>query len=82
MPYIATKRKELTPHTKETLRSSGELNFALTKICIEYFEMNGGRYQQINDIVGALECCKLEWYRRKAAPYEDIKIEENGDVYE
>ena len=30
--------------------------------------------------MGVLECCKLEFYRRVAAPYEDIKIEENGDV--
>jgi hypothetical protein len=27
-----------------------------------------------------LECCKLELYRKIAAPYEDIKIQENGDV--
>lgn len=34
-----------------------------------------------SEIIGALECCKLELYRRIAAPYEDIKIGENGDVY-
>lgn len=33
------------------------------------------------DILGALEGAKLELYRRKISPYEDIKIEENGDVY-
>jgi hypothetical protein len=32
------------------------------------------------DIVGALRCCELEIYRRLAAPYEDLKIKENGDV--
>ena len=31
--------------------------------------------------MGALECAKLELYRRVAAPYEDVKIMENGDVY-
>jgi hypothetical protein len=31
-------------------------------------------------VIGALENCKMELYRRKIAPYEDIKIEENGDV--
>jgi len=35
----------------------------------------------INAIIGALECAKLELYRRVAAPYEDDKIAENGDVY-
>ena len=33
-------------------------------------------------MVGVLECAKLELYRRMAAPYEDEKIEDNGDVYE
>lgn len=32
-------------------------------------------------ILGVLECVKLELYRRVAAPYEDRKIEENGDVF-
>jgi len=34
------------------------------------------------DAIGALECAKLELYRRVAAPYEDTKIAENGDVYD
>jgi hypothetical protein len=38
-------------------------------------------YAEINEVVGVLECCKLELYRRLAAPYEDTKIKENGDVY-
>jgi hypothetical protein len=38
-------------------------------------------YQSINDVLGALEGAKLEFYRRIAAPYEDTKIQENGDVY-
>jgi hypothetical protein len=38
-------------------------------------------YQAINDCLGALEGAKLELYRRVAAPYEDRKIQENGDVY-
>ena len=35
----------------------------------------------IGDVVNAMECAKLEFYRRVAAPYEDTKIKENGDVY-
>jgi len=30
---------------------------------------------------GVLENVKQEMYRRLAAPYEDKKAEENGDVY-
>lgn len=37
-------------------------------------------YKKIADIIGALETCKQEFYRREAAPYEDAKLAENGDV--
>jgi hypothetical protein len=79
MPYI--KEGDKTKLTFARPGNPGELNYMLTMICKQYLEDNGGRYQQVNDIVGALECCKLEFYRRKAAPYEDTKIIENGDVY-
>jgi hypothetical protein len=45
-----------------------------------YFEAEGGRYQQIAEVMGALAATQAEFYRRVAAPYEDRKIEENGDV--
>ena len=38
-------------------------------------------YARINELIGVLECAKLELYRRIAVPYEDTKIAENGDVY-
>ena len=38
-------------------------------------------YQTMNDIIGALEGAKLEFYRRVVVPYENDKIEQNGDVY-
>jgi hypothetical protein len=44
-------------------------------------DAKGKNYQTVNDIVGALEGAKMEFYRRAAAPYEDLKIKENGDVY-
>ena len=31
-------------------------------------------------MIGALECCKQEYYRTVVGPYEDMKIDENGDV--
>ena len=32
-------------------------------------------------MMGALECCKLELYRRLVGPYEDEVLEANGDAY-
>ena len=64
-------------------RDAGELNFALTNIVDKYLQNKGGlRYAHINEAVGALECAKLELYRRVAAPYEEQKMKESGDVYQ
>ena len=62
----------------------GDLNYILTRIIKGYYKANGnenGAYQSINDILGALEGAKMEFYRRVVVPYEDGKIKQNGDVY-
>lgn len=59
----------------------GELNYKITKTCIDYARSKGTSYTTYNEIIGALECAKMEMYRRAVAPYEDTKITENGDVY-
>lgn len=61
--------------------TEGELNYCITKICLMYINNFGLSYKTINSVIGILECIKLELYRRVAIPYEDIKIEQNGDVY-
>ena len=81
MPYIKQERRDaLLSGTGEMPRDAGELNYALTVICLEFLG-SAPRYADFNEVIGALECCKLEMYRRAAAPYEDKKIVENGDVY-
>lgn len=60
--------------------SSGELNYVFTRIAHEYWSRCGSNYQAYNDIIGALEGCKLELYRRRVALYEDAAMERNGDV--
>jgi hypothetical protein len=78
MPYI--KKEQRTRDTLEAPGTAGELNYAITDLIQFYWTLHRN-YQGINDIVGALEGAKLEFYRRVVAPYEDIKIKENGDVY-
>jgi hypothetical protein len=34
----------------------------------------------MNDVLGALHAAGLEFNRRIVAPYEDTKIEQNGDI--
>lgn len=77
MPYIKQydRLEGLNPS------SAGQLNYALTQIIDKYLVVHGLNYTNINDCLGALEGAKLEFYRRVAVPYEDKKLEENGDVY-
>ncbi len=80
MPYIKESARE-TIDEYRVPQTPGELNYLLTMACIRYVDNEGISYSSINEIIGVLECCKLEFYRRLAAHYEDIKIHENGDVY-
>lgn len=90
MPYIPIERRreldaerDSNPYaTGDRPKTAGELNYVLTETIIGYLEdgLETG-YREINEVVGVLECCKLELYRRVAVPYEDRKIVENGDVY-
>lgn len=84
MPYIRQDiRQEINKDIAESIfNSPGELNYAITKILTDYIKQHGLSYSTINDIVGALEGSKMEFYRRVAVPYENKKINENGDVYE
>lgn len=87
MPYIKMedrpKYEEALSDLIATLKAQpvenidGELNYIITRILKEAYPL---RYFNLNRAVGVLECCKLEFYRRVAAPYEDTKIEQNGDV--
>lgn len=85
MPYIAQGDKdkwseEDIANVASKIEHCGELNYILTLMVHNYIKRKGLRYQHINDVIGALEGAKTEFYRRVAAPYEDQKISDNGDV--
>jgi len=85
MPYIPeSKRKyfDVLFHPESDLTHPGSLNYVFTSFIKAYIERKGGpSYTVYNEVIGVLECCKLEFYRRLVADYEDLKIKENGDVY-
>ena len=81
MPYIKPTQRDRLLVGEYPSANAGELNYKLTELIMEYLNTNGKDYQHINDILGALEGAKLEFYRRVVVPYEEIKREENGDVY-
>ena len=83
MPYIKQEIREYIK-TGETYGDfgEGELNYTLTVLVHKYIQHKGLRYATINEVIGVLECAKLELYRMIAAPYEDKKRKENGPVSE
>lgn len=85
MPYLKKQDKDNFKILVKAIKSAkvttaGELNFLVTTLIHEYIKNQGLNYQHINDIVGALEGAKVEFQRRIVGPYEDLKIEQNGDV--
>ena len=80
MPYINPDDRDELWYRKRLPETPGELNFLLTKTCKSYIQRKGACYQTFNDLVGALECAKLEYYRRQVALYEDVKAKENGEI--
>lgn len=95
MPYIVQdKRDQLDPfidalfrqlvgmHTDdENNNMEGNLNYSITRLLMMiYGDRNTTRYAQINDAIGMIECMKLEFYLKVAAPYELQKEFENGAV--
>lgn len=85
MPYIRQLLRDLLwcdqSGKLRRSQSPGELNYALTTMLLAYLP-TPLTYQALNDCLGALEGAKLEFYRRVVVPYEQKKMEENGDVYE
>ena len=87
MPYTThVARRKLSEITKAiatelgSQTTKGDLNFLLSTLVGEYVLAKGLSYDSINDVMGALVGCLLEFYRRVAVPYEKKKIEMNGDT--
>ena len=58
----------------------GAINYAINKLLLALL-LPTPNYVLLERAIGILECAKLELYRRAAAPYENIKAKQNGDVY-
>ena len=94
MPYIKKELREeidaeiniLVYRLKNLIEDNssiraGTLNYTITKLIDGlYGPLEKAGYKDYNEAIGMLECCKLEFYRKAAAPYEDLKLRENGAV--
>ena len=91
MPYIINKKRVIVKPSLDILSdifeelnekeelTAGDLNYIFTSLIKSYVHTKGKSYQSFNDVIGALEGCKLELYRREVGPYEDVKKAINGD---
>lgn len=89
MPYISQQRRPLYDEAIAALAAKfdadtpgGDINYIITRLLVHWIRKRGLSYAVLADAVGVMETAKLELYRRVAEPYEDRKIEENGDVYD
>ena len=89
MPYISKNDRLrfdvtlacLSDEVLDSGLSNGDLNYLITQLGRLYILKHGTSYNTLSDVIKAMECAKLEFYRRVVAPYEDQKIQQNGDVY-
>ncbi len=82
MPYVAQIDRSRLDRGGDA-ETPGELNYVISKKIDAYLGRQNLSYAALNEVIGVLECAKLELYRRIVATYEDSKIAnaENGDVY-
>lgn len=79
MPYIKQDiRDKIKGGYSEV--EPGVLNFLLTQTILSYINIKGRCYNTFNDVLGVLSAIDFEIKRRMLGPYEDKKIEENGDI--
>lgn len=87
MPYIQPEDRAPLDPVLDQLAAllpgqnfAGSLNYVIAGLASRLLK-DSRNYARINEVVGALECAKLEFYRRVAAPYEEGKMRMSGDVF-
>lgn len=85
MPYIAPDARsafmKCAQYLGDRIITPGQLNYVISVIVLEYLG-DSPRYKDFNEVIGVLECVKLELYsdRGPIGPYEEQKKNENGSL--
>jgi hypothetical protein len=90
MPYIKQEKRDVVDPTIDELHkllvslentqdnnTEGNINYIFTRLLKKCY---GKSYANINSVMGILNSVSHEYYRTQAAPYEDQKKFENGEV--
>lgn len=92
MPYISPQHRDIIDSQLDEFEhplpmqyplsslNAGALNYVITKLLRLWLGPTLS-YERMNAAIGVLEAAKLEMYRRVVAPYEYVKMKENGDVW-
>lgn len=84
MPYIKSNDRNkfdgLLLEVSDNIMSKGDLTYCLYRLCTNVLNHGDVNYTTLSTTMSCLEDAKLEWYRSKVVPYEEIKKLENGDV--
>lgn len=87
MPYISELTRDyIDKHLRavtDRVRTAtlGVVTYAVYRLVYEWEQAQPGRgYATRAAAMAVLDSAKSEYYRREIAPYEDIKIQENGDI--
>lgn len=80
MPYIPKGRRPLVE--AEGPETGADLAYLLYKQVADYLAMRNDdlHYPDYADVLAAIEGTKMEYLRHHMWPYEDRKLDENGDV--
>lgn len=74
MPYVKSEIRDRIDRGGIPENTS-ELNYAITRRVNGYLKQKEHlAYAEFNEVVGALECAKLELYRPMLAPYETARL--------
>lgn len=81
MPYPEESIRQALLAGTISPSEAGHLNFLFTYHINKFLTVKGLRYQQINDVLGALVGAHDEFKRKVEDDYEAIKENQNGRVY-
>jgi len=91
MPYIKPEKRVVFDNLIDELKRElvnqqlddpednmeGNINYVITRLLKKCY---GNNYAELNDAMGLLNCITHEFYRKIAAPYEDQKEFDNGQI--
>ena len=83
MPYIPPNERHRLFQVfslSEKIETLGQLTYVIYVLCLEWLGRQGVNYANYASVMGALECCTTELYRKEVAGYEDEKELQNGEI--